>query len=343
MIAWTRDHADATFADLARALDLDGERLAAELRTLTPAWQDFAISRGPSRPPRRIEAPAEPLKRVQRRILDRLLARVPVSPSCHAFVPHRSIVTHARLHRNQRCLVNYDIADAFPSVSRRRTRVTLERRLGPIIKHGLHRLPRDRRDGLIELLTDLVTRADHLPQGAPTSGAILNLCLAPMDREVRRGLVELKAEGHHGLVYTRYADDLTISAPEPLPPEAEALLRRAIHQAGFRWNAAKIRRADRARGQALEVCGVQVAGELIRLPSRTLRRYRAILHRAFFMDPLPDSERSRIHGIAGLVMMIHGRVPQLLEKPWHRLQRRHDLPVAPGDAMVSFSAYGLEV
>lgn len=60
------------------------------------------------------------------------------------------------------------------------------------------------------LLTKLVTYRGSLPQGAPTSPAVLNLVFASIDRE----LAESSCEA--GAVYTRYMDDLCFSAGHPL-------------------------------------------------------------------------------------------------------------------------------
>src|SRR5262249_26107932 len=47
---------------------------------------------------RRIAAPRKPLRVAQRKILDEILARVPVHASAHGFVPARSTVTNAKEH-----------------------------------------------------------------------------------------------------------------------------------------------------------------------------------------------------------------------------------------------------
>jgi RNA-directed DNA polymerase len=45
----------------------------------------------------------------------------------------------------------------------------------------------------------------HLPQGAPTSPMLANLVCAALDTEIQ------KIASREGLVYTRYADDMTLS------------------------------------------------------------------------------------------------------------------------------------
>lgn len=321
---FTRIYESQVFEALGRVIQSDGHALEMSLSTMFRAYETFKIPKGNGKM-RLIEAPVEALKEVQRKILENILYRVPISPDCHGFVPGRSIVSHARLHAHQNELINYDIEDAFPSVSRSRARDALERHLGPYIKHHIPRLDRRRREGLTDLIADLVTHEDRLPQGAPTSGAMLNLALAPMDREFRKALRDWSKKGVEGLVYSRYADDLNLSAKKDLPSDSDELIRRLIHRAGFRFNNKKTRRADRALGQTLVVCGVQVDGETLRLPRKSLKKYRAIFHQAFYDETLSSQRRGQIQGILGLLHMVYGQIPKSLERPWRLLAARHQL------------------
>jgi RNA-directed DNA polymerase len=313
-------------SDIFQALEriiVSAVSLEATLRELFEPYQRFTIPKSSGGPGRVIEAPADSLKSIQSALLHQLLYKVPITPDCHGFVPGRSIVTHASMHKNQNELLNYDIENAFPSVSRHRVVETLTRRLGSYIKHHTPRLDRRRRESLIQLIADLVTHEDHLPQGAPTSGAMLNLVLAPLDRRMRKEVKRWSKKGCKGLVYSRYADDLNLSGSEELPGDADHVMRRAIHQAGFRFNASKVHRADRGLGQTLKICGVHVDGEQLRLPRKKLKTYRAILHKAFYQEKLTPELRGQIHGIAGLTLMVYGRFPKILEGPWRLLTARH--------------------
>lgn len=299
--------------------------LESRLRDIYEPYERFTIPKGDGGPGRTIEAPVPALKAVQSAILHQLLYRIPVAPDCHGFVPGRSIVTHARMHRNQNELLNYDIENAFPSVSRDRVVHSFHRRLASYIKHQAPRFDKARRDKVIELLADLVTWDGHLPQGAPTSGAVLNLVLAPLDRRLRKEVRKWSRKAYKGLIYSRYADDLNLSAHDELPPNADEVIRRAIHQAGFRFNPRKVHRADRALGQTLKICGIQVDGEDLRLPRKKLKTYRAVLHHAFLKNKLNREMRDKINGILGLTRMVYGDIPPLLKRPWKLLVARHNL------------------
>jgi len=336
----SQSYSDGSFAFLGQLIDRPPEELLKQLRWLTTPYESFFISKGSGGARREIEAPTPVLKGIQRRLLDQLLYRAPVGPDVHGFVPGRSILSQARAHRGQQQLIGFDLADAFPSISRERVLLALHRRLGSHLKHRAPRVGRELRDETLELIADLCTWRGRLPQGAPTSGAMLNLALAPLDRKVRRAMRRWKRGGFDGLVYTRYADDLSLSAADQLPSDAASVLRSAIHHAGLRFNDRKTERADRRRGQAFVVCGLHVDGEEIRLPRKTLRRYRAALHAAFYEDPLSPETRAKIAGIAGLVTMIYGGWPRALDQGWRLYSTRHGLADSPRARPPQSSGYG---
>jgi hypothetical protein len=114
-----------------------------------------------------------------------------------------------------------------------------------------------------------------LPQGACTSPAISNQIARTLDR--RLSALCQKA----GWSYTRYADDLTFSAP---PGKREdigrflAKVRHIVEDEGFAINEKK-GRVQRAGGRQT-VTGIVVNNEKLRLPREELRRLRALLHNA---------------------------------------------------------------
>jgi hypothetical protein len=174
---------------------------------------------------RLIEAPKAKLKAIQRRILHELLNQIPPHPVVHGFRPGRSILTHVTPHVGRRIVLHFDLRDFFPSV--RRSRI-----------HGLFRTAGYPGE-VARLLTGLCTsrvplevwekrpdprdadaklgdylRGPHLPQGAPTSPALANLCAYGLDIRLNSLAQSLEAS------YTRYADDLAFSGDEQLERSA---------------------------------------------------------------------------------------------------------------------------
>jgi hypothetical protein len=153
---------------------------------------------------RLLEAPKLRLKAAQSRILREILDLVPGHPAAHGFRAGRSVRTFVAPHVGQTVVARLDLRDFFPSISRARVQAVF-RTFG---------YPEPVADLLGGLCTNAAPtggplyRQPHLPQGAPTSPALANLCFYRADCR----LAALAAAA--GLEYTRYADDLAFSGPE---------------------------------------------------------------------------------------------------------------------------------
>jgi hypothetical protein len=84
------------------------------------------------------------------------------------------------------------------------------------------------------LITTLTTYHAELPQGAPTSSAILSLVLRSVDDALTA------AAARHGVVYTRYVDDIFVSGNRPLHFFTR-IVRQAVAQARFTIRETKLR------------------------------------------------------------------------------------------------------
>jgi hypothetical protein len=157
---------------------------------------------------RLIEAPKPRLKRLQRQILVGILDKIPPHAAVHGFVKARSIKTFIAPHVGQRVVLRMDLQDFFPSFAAARIQ-TLFRTLGYC-------------ESVADLLGGICTNAvprdvcnkweartlysrPHLPQGAPASPALANLCCYRADCRLTGLAKSVGAE------YTRYADDLAFS------------------------------------------------------------------------------------------------------------------------------------
>ena len=167
---------------------------------------------------RLIEAPKPRLKQLQRQILSSILERVPPHLAVHGFVKRRSIRTFVTPHVGRRVVLRMDLEDFFPSFSGARIQAffrtagypeSVADLLGGICTNAAPRhiwnemgFDLDRR--LLHKSRSLYARP-HLPQGAPTSPALANICCYRLDCRLT-GLAQAA-----GAVYTRYADDLAFS------------------------------------------------------------------------------------------------------------------------------------
>lgn len=192
---------------------------------------------------RTIYAPDAKESRRFRNKLPRLtkhLVRICGDLPCHGFMPNRSPVTNAQQHVGFQWSLSFDLKDFFDSVT---------------YQHLERRLPGMQVD---RLLVDGAAR-----QGLPTSPLLANIAAAPMDRSILAGLAA-------GVVYTRYADDLTFSSDDRTQLEAIKVWLPAVVTAHkFILNTAKTRLQSAAFGRRV-ITGVAVDAGLH--PTRSVRK-----------------------------------------------------------------------
>lgn len=175
---------------------------------------------------RLIEIPKSRLRSLQRKILHDLLEQVPPHDAAHGFRKARNILTYAAPHTNRPVVIRMDLANFFTSVPAARVHALLTNLGYPQnIARTLTALCTNRIPSEYLLTQNLRRRLNwqerqqyrtrHLPQGAPTSPTLANLCAYRLD-------VRLAAFAHSvGATYTRYADDLAFSGGEKLTRAAE--------------------------------------------------------------------------------------------------------------------------
>lgn len=242
-------------------------------------------------PPRLIEAPKQRLKDVQRRIASGMLRHMRPHDAAHGFVPGRSVSSAVARHVGKRCVLRVDLEDCFASVGYGRvlriflnigypedvarclallcTTATPSPQLAPLVE-----LRHERAERLREKF-----RARHLPQGAPTSPALMNLAMYRADARLA-GLAKRFAA-----TYSRYADDLLLSGGEDFRRDAE---RCASHVAavllGEGLHVAHHKTRIMCSSQAQRSCGL-VLNERAGLPRRERELLEAILHNCVVHGP----------------------------------------------------------
>ncbi|HVV51678.1 MAG TPA: reverse transcriptase family protein [Polyangia bacterium] len=334
-------HLLASSADLAAALGLDHGELAwfSDERQLNARADDVKLSHyhhrwvAKSRGGwRLLEAPKPRLKRIQRWLLDEILAKIPPSDVAHGFVPGRSVRTFVAPHVGRAVVVRIDLEDFFASISRARV-AALFRRVGyprrvaaalaglctaPTPERVLAGHPRTDVDLGQRFLVNARLRNAHLPQGAPTSPALSNLAAWRLDRRL-----STLAAGF-GAAMTRYADDLAFSGDATSGHALRFFVARVgaiAAEQGFRVNHRKTR--VMRQGQRQTLCGVVVNDTAsLRRPERD--RLRAILRNAarFGLDAQnrqghPDFRRhleGRVEWAAALNPRVGRRLRDLLAR-----------------------------
>lgn len=120
--------------------------------------------------------------------------------AAHAYVKNRSTYTALKQHqRNQsKFFLKLDIKNFFPSCTKLKT-YTLLKQIYPFALMD---------STTLDALFNICFLNDYLPQGTPASPMLTNWLFTPLDYSINNFLYP------KGLIYTRYADDLLISAKE---------------------------------------------------------------------------------------------------------------------------------
>jgi RNA-directed DNA polymerase len=157
---------------------------------------------------RLISQPAREVKLLQRALVEVLLKSLPVHPCATAYRTGSSIVDNARPHAGHRPIIKMDLKEFFPSI-KGRDWIAYCKETGCL---------QDQRD--VELTTHLLFQrrnGSHLLQlaiGAPSSPMVSNLLMYEFDKQIVAAVSQdLDATSQGKVAYTRYADDMTFSAP----------------------------------------------------------------------------------------------------------------------------------
>lgn len=278
---------------------------------------------------RLLEVPAPHLRAVQRRLLTQLLDGLPPHEAAFGFTRGRSVVQHAARHAGQGRVLRFDLADFFSTVRAARVHA-LFATLGfsTAVARALTALCTTsapeawlRQEARLPWLQRQRLRDPHLPQGAPTSPALANLCAFALDARLS-GLAAA-----FGARYSRYADDLVISGPATLPVAAVLAWVAAIAEdEGFVVNRRKTRSLGAAGRQS--VCGI-VVNEHPNLPRDAFDRLKAILHRCVVDGPAGQNRegqadwRAHLQGRVAWAAQLNpargARLKALFDRiDWHR-------------------------
>lgn len=201
---------------------------------------------------RHIVAPNSELKAVQS-CINRLLQALYEPPECATgFVCGRSVKSNAERHLGSTCMLNIDMKDFFPSITKDMVRRVLKEELSEQIPSA------EVRNMICSLCTIPTPGGEEvLPQGAPTSPVLSNIVLKRLDRRMEA------FAGAYGCNYTRYADDITFShsrAGRRFPQSFMNRIFSMIEDYGLQINDSKTR--INVTGERMEVIGLTVGDKV---------------------------------------------------------------------------------
>lgn len=196
--------------------------------------------------------------RLARRLAEQerqLATRLGVEGVAHGFVAGRSPVTMAQAHVGYDVTVSLDLANWFESVTKEQLMAA----------------------GVSERRASMATLGEYVRQGLPSSPAAANIAAAALDARICSWLYM----SWRRWIYTRYADDLTISwceTDESLTCyQVIARVAHCVNQHGWTINPAKTRVQFASAGRRI-ICGLSVGETDVRATRSVRHRLRACQH-----------------------------------------------------------------
>lgn len=226
----------------------------------------------------------EPLKSVQAKIRKRILLKVTYPDYLQGSIKGRSPKTNAQIHVGAKCLIELDIANFFPSITRDQVFRTF-------------RYFFNFSEEVSNLLADLITHQGKVPQGSPVSSDIANLVLSWDGREAQ--LVSHMEK--NGLRVSRYVDDVAISSTRPLKnsekTETIKTFNSFINSKGFQVSHKKTQVAGPRKTKC--ATGVRIGKERNSLPHEYIdsvyRQIKQLKNEAVLCDKRIASLRGKIN------------------------------------------------
>jgi hypothetical protein len=295
-----------TVRGILRKLRISGKDAAAMAEGKNEYYKFYSIPK-PGGSPRNIEEPLGDLKRIQRALVP-LFVEYPFHPACKA-VNGENIKTNAWPHQQSEYVLKVDISKCYPSTQ------------AHMILGGMW-YPQDM-EWYVRATTALpfclINNAEGylvLPTGAPTSPALCNIALTPLDYKIN-DLCEAQ-----GYVYTRYIDDMHISTANPTRDwDILNQVKELVESVGYQVNTKKSKWYTVDERDNVIVTGIRV-GQQNQVPRTIRRKIRAILEKhARNLQPLDDQASGYLAFVKGID---HQEYVNLIEYYQRRLNNAQD-------------------
>lgn len=203
---------------------------------------------------RQIAEPLPSLKEIQHWILYEILYKIKIHKYSKAYIKGKSIKDNVKFHKCKKIVLTLDIHDFFKSL-------TIDK-VGQCFKEM----------GYSSILADLLAKIcclnGSLPQGAPTSPYISNIIMYNFDLTMQNFCNTNK------IMYTRYADDITLSGDIEANGIIE-LVKKELHYLNLELNENKTKIMHQNERQI--VTGV-VVNDKIQVPRTERNEIRMIVH-----------------------------------------------------------------
>lgn len=241
-----------------------------------------------------------------------------LSKNSTAYKPTSSHINNAKRHLGAEWIVKLDITNFFESISERQVyHIFQELGYRRLVSFNLARICTRTLDKSIDIRKHKkrwkseVTKwkyinnkvLGHLPQGAPTSPMLANLVCIEIDKEIQKIAI------NEGLIYTRYADDITLSGSEKNQDESQKLISevsKILGVYGFKTNHLKTKIIE--NGARKIITGLLISGSNVRIPKSYKDEIRKDLYyiRKFGLES--HCEKIKYENYISYLMRLKGRI-----------------------------------
>ncbi|WP_144980081.1 retron St85 family RNA-directed DNA polymerase [Halomonas sp. C22] len=248
-----------TISDLANEIRLSDNKIRYLAYRAQHLYKVYSIPKK-SGGSRLIAQPSRELKAVQGWILRNILDKLSASEHSKGFEKESSILDNAMPHVGANYVLTVDLQDFFPSIKANKV-------YSIFYSVGYNKL-------ISSVLTSICTYDGRLLQGAPTSPKLANLICAKLDSRLSG------YSGPLGIVYTRYADDITLSGQAARKIyKARDFINVIISSEGFKVNEKKTKICGTQRQK--RITGLVVNENHAGIGRKRYREIRVKLHRLF--------------------------------------------------------------
>ena len=209
---------------------------------------------------RLIAQPSRELKAIQSWLLRNILDKLSSSIASKGFELGTSIYDNAYPHIGSNVILSLDIDNFFPSIPANKV-------YGVFFSLGYNK-------HISSAFTSICTFKGFLPQGSPASPKLANLVCSKLDSRIQG------YAGKNGIIYTRYADDITLSCQSIKKiVRAKSFIQTVIKNEGFRVNKKKTRLMGLRKKKS--VTGLVVCSNKAGVGREVYREMRVKIHHLF--------------------------------------------------------------
>ena len=226
------------------------------IKNIDEYYSNFDVFKGDLNKKRRINAPKGDLKIFQKKFAKIIVEQKRKNVFSHGYELNKSIKSNAGNHVGKKLIIKLDLKDFFQRIDTIKVANCLKENFSLSTNKSIY----------FSLLT---TYNNSLPQGSPSSPVISNYCLYEMDYEINNYLFD-------GIIYTRYADDLTFSTNYNINYQSMInSIRKITYNHGMEINNNKIHILPNNRCQ--KVTGI-VVNDKVNIDRKKIKLIRSILH-----------------------------------------------------------------